>query len=109
MSKIGKKPLNNSLSGSWKSIANDEDISDAVGENAARSWTHRCDRTEGMRQQYLGQVSSPCGPFVSGRGCVAAFLESLERLVDGHSPSSAVCGEGFPSKTGIGIDRVDKH
>ena len=56
------------FAGSWKSIENDEDVSDAVGENSARSWTHRCDHTEGMRQQYLGQVYSSCGPVASGRG-----------------------------------------
>ena len=39
-----------------KSIANDEDVSDAVDENAAQSWTHGCGHTVGMRQQKLGQV-----------------------------------------------------
>ena len=52
----------------------DEDVSDALGENAARSWTHRCDHTEGIRQQYLGQVSSPCEPVASGQGHAAALI-----------------------------------
>ena len=28
----------------------DEDISDAIDESAAQSWTHRCGHTVGMRQ-----------------------------------------------------------
>ena len=81
---------------SWKSIANGEDVSDAVGENAARRWTHRCDHTECMRQQYLGQVSCPCGPVASGRGRAAAVLQSLER--PRGWPFSGRCGlwRGFP-------------
>ena len=62
-----------------KSITNNEDVSDTVGENAAQSWTHRCDHTEGMLQKHLGHVSSPCRPVTSGRGCAATFLQSLER------------------------------
>ena len=27
---------------SWKSVANDKDVSDAVDESPAQSWTHRC-------------------------------------------------------------------
>ena len=48
------------MSISWKSIANDKDVSDAVDENAAQSWMHRCGHTVGMQQQKLGQVFSPC-------------------------------------------------
>ena len=35
---------------SWTSIANDEDVGDAVDETAVQSWTHRCGHTVGMRQ-----------------------------------------------------------
>ena len=35
---------------SWKSVANDEDVSSkAVDENAAQRWTHSCGHTVGMR------------------------------------------------------------
>ena len=33
---------------SWKSVANDDHVSDAVDENAAHCWTHRCGHTVGM-------------------------------------------------------------
>ena len=34
---------------SWKSVTNDEDVSDAVNDNGAESWTHRYGHTVGMR------------------------------------------------------------
>ena len=84
---------------SWKSIANDEDVSDAVGENAARSWTRRCNHTEGMRQQHLVR-----SPFLASLSLLVEvvkplFFKPLNALVDGLSPDAAVCCEGFPSKT----------
>ena len=65
----------------------DEDVSDTEGENTAKSLAHKYNRTEGMRQQYLGQVSFLCWPVISGRGPAATFFKS-------------VCGEGFPTKSG---------
>ena len=48
------------FAGSWKSIANDEDVSDAVGENSARSLTHTdattlraCDSSTWVRSPLL--------------------------------------------------------
>ena len=35
-------------SSSWKSIANNEDVSGALDETAAHSWTHRCGHIVGM-------------------------------------------------------------
>ena len=54
------------------------DVCTKASDNAARSWTHRCDQTEGMRQQYLGQVSSAC---VQLTICVLVVicLKTLER------------------------------
>ena len=49
---------------SWKSVANDEDVSDAVDENAAQRWMHRCGHIVGMRQQRLGQVFSLSYPII---------------------------------------------
>lgn len=49
-----------------------------VGENAAYKWMHRCNHTEGMRQQYLGPVSFSCRPDASDRGHEATFLQSFE-------------------------------
>lgn len=63
---------------SRKCNANDEGVSDAIGENTASSWMHRYDHTKGMQQQYLGWVSSPCRPVTSDLSCGATFLQSLE-------------------------------
>ena len=62
-------------SSSWKSIVNDEDVSDAVDETAAQSWTHRCGHIVGMRQQKLGQAFSNDKGYIDDNTQSRALIE----------------------------------